>query len=97
MKKRINCWEYTKCGREAGGDNCVEFGVCPASISKQLDGINGGKSAGRACWLIQDTLCNETVALKFIKCSECGFRKLVEEQEGEAFQLLPPSFGPEAQ
>jgi hypothetical protein len=31
-----------KCGREPGGPNASESGVCPAATQTHLDGINGG-------------------------------------------------------
>ncbi|MGD0283853.1 MAG: two-CW domain-containing protein, partial [Dissulfurispiraceae bacterium] len=26
----MNCWEFKKCGREMGGVNIEQLGVCPA-------------------------------------------------------------------
>jgi len=60
-----NCWEIKKCGRETGGAKTRELGVCIASAEKRLDGVNGGKNAGRACWGVSGTLCGGTVQGSF--------------------------------
>lgn len=46
MTRKPNCWEFSKCGREPGGVNAEELGVCLTSIHTQFDGINGGKNGG---------------------------------------------------
>lgn len=93
MGNRINCWEYTRCGRELGGENSIQFGICPVCRSNRLSGINGGIAGGRACWLVRDTLCKDSLGIKFNKCSACSFYKFVKEEEGERFQLVPLYFG----
>jgi len=84
MKKK-NCWEVMKCGREPGGDRVGELGVCPAAIEKRFDGVQGGKNAGRACWLIAGTMCDGevtgTFALKYSDCKKCPFYKKVQKEE----------------
>jgi hypothetical protein len=56
------------------------------------DGINGGKNAGRICWLIANTMCKGEGATTFEDmietCPECDFYKLVKEEEGKDL-LLP--------
>jgi len=46
-----------------------------------------GISAGRACWVVADTLCGGRVqgsfAQKFKDCGLCDFYKMVKEEEGE--------------
>jgi len=42
-KRRLNCWEVMICGREQGGVNIAEYGVCPAAADASFDGINSGK------------------------------------------------------
>ncbi len=86
-----NCWELKECGREPGGDNVDEFGVCPAAIDdKDVDGVNEGKNGGRACWAITGTFCNGVVegrfAAKVETCLQCDFYKLVCREQGESFQ-----------
>jgi len=39
--KKLNCWEFKQCGREAGGAHVDEFGVCPATKEQRLDGVHG--------------------------------------------------------
>jgi class 3 adenylate cyclase/CRP-like cAMP-binding protein len=83
--KRENCWEYLKCGREPGGKNEKEFGLCPAATDTSFDGINSGKNAGRICWAVAGT-CREgevygTYAQKRPSCVGCEFYRLVQEEE----------------
>jgi hypothetical protein len=83
---KMNCWEFHLCGREPGGDNVSEFGICPAATETSLDGTNLGKSGGRACWAISGTFCEGkvqgTFAMKLNDCKKCGFFKLVLMQQG---------------
>ena len=86
---RMNCWEFEECGREPGGKNSEELGVCPAPIEKKVDGINRGKNAGRSCWAIAGTLCDGkvqgTYAEKLGNCLQCDFYALVRGQERGEF------------
>ena len=83
MKK--NCWEIMKCGREPGGKNEKELGVCPAAIEVKANGIHSGKNGGRSCWAIAGTMCEGKVegsfAQKFDTCMNCKFYKQVTEEE----------------
>lgn len=90
-----NCWEYKKCGREEGGANVSELGVCPvAQKNPEADGINNGKNAGRICWAVAGTLCSGeregAFAKKQLTCLACDFFKTVYEEEGKNFYLLLP-------
>ena len=92
MKK--NCWEVKKCGREQGGTNAEEFGVCQASLpNDDLNAVNRGLNAGRACWVVAGTLCGGEVqgafAQKLQNCMECEFMKMVHHEEGRFFVLSP--------
>jgi hypothetical protein len=84
VKKR-NCWDVMKCGRQAGGRNILEFGVCPASTESRLDGIHEGKNAGRACWVVAGTMCHGipqgTFAQKTRNCGRCPFYLSVRSEE----------------
>ncbi len=86
-----NCWEIKKCGREPGGNHTGEFGVCPASEEKKLNGIHGGENGGRSCWVISGTLCNGevqgTYAKKYKNCGACDFYERVRKEEYPGFQL----------
>lgn len=91
MGDKKNCWEIKKCGRETGGKNAVEFGVCPAAADKKFNGIHGGKNGGRCCWALVGTLCGGrvqgTFASKSLNCFHCEFYKLVKQEEGGTFLL----------
>ena len=90
MKKKLNCWEYKKCGRQPGGDH-LELGICPTATERKLDGSHGGKNAGRACWIVAGSMCGGVVqgtfAKKYENCEKCEFYKMVVEEEGGQFQL----------
>jgi methyl-accepting chemotaxis protein len=62
----LNCWEYKKCGREAGGAKAGELGVCAAYPDH-----------GRDCARIAGTLCGGKVqgsfAQKLANCMQCKF------------------------
>ena len=87
MKK--NCWEVKQCGREPGGAQEKELGVCPAASDSRLDGTNHGLNAGRICWLMSATLCGAEVQGNFISklgnCTKCEFFKKVFKEEGANF------------
>lgn len=82
---KLNCWEYTKCGREAGGHKVDVYGPCPAAVDERIDGFNGGKNAGRACWAIAGTMCGGApkglIALKLRDCMQCEFHRQVIKEE----------------
>lgn len=62
----MNCWEFKKCGREAGGVNEKELGRCPA----YPDG-------GTICGELKGTLCGGKIedmpAIKLEDCGRCEF------------------------
>lgn len=80
-----------KCGKESLDDDCFfsEDGTCPASSDLYMDGVNDGKNAGRACWAVAGTLCNDVVqgdyASKIRSCMDCEFYVRVREEEGDRF------------
>lgn len=82
---KINCWEFKNCGREPNGSKVDELGICPSSTEKALDGVHGGKNAGRACWVVAGTMCKGklqgTFAQKYNSCMECDFCKTVKKEE----------------
>ena len=88
---KINCWEYKKCGREPNGSKVDELGICPSSTEETIDGVHGGKNAGRACWVVGGTLCEGeiqgTFAKKYDNCFECDFFKAVKEEEGSNLMM----------
>jgi hypothetical protein len=85
-----NCWEFKGCGQERRGrDN--NHAKCPVPEMTTSNGINGGKNAGRICWLVAHTMCKgetETTFGEMIEnCSQCDFYKLVKKEEGEELVL----------
>ncbi len=91
-RKKLNCWEFKKCGRQPGGYKEKDLGICPASTEKALDGIHGGRNAGRACWVVAGTRCRGSIqgtyALKIKDCIECDFYKYVRKGEYPDFHLI---------
>ena len=89
--KKINCWEYKKCGRQPGGPKVEELGPCPARLNFSRAGTNGGKAAGRCCWKVAGTFCEDKVqgtrAEKLGDCTLCDFFILVKSEEDTAFEL----------
>jgi eukaryotic-like serine/threonine-protein kinase len=87
--EKLNCWEFKKCGYEINGAKAKEVGVCPAASEQRLHGQNSGKNAGRACWVVNATLCNGKVqgnfAIKMSTCIKCPFFNQVVHEEGEKF------------
>jgi hypothetical protein len=85
--KRLNCWEVKRCGREQGGANERELGICPATIAEKYHGIHSGQNGGRVCWVIAGTMCEGeiqgTFAQKYRECADCDFYRTVREEEGE--------------
>lgn len=81
-----NCWQVRQCGREPGGARVAELGICTAATETRLDGLNGGKNGGRACWALAGTLCGGkvqgTFATKMGNCLACNHYQLVHSEEG---------------
>ena len=88
---KMNCWEFKKCGRQPGGEKVKELSVCPAAVEKRLNGVHGGRNAGRACWIVAGTYCQGkiqgTFADKYSSCKECDFYQRVREEEYPRFKL----------
>ena len=88
MKK--NCWEIKNCGRHIGGLHEKVSGTCPAYSEAKLNGIHGGKNAGRTCWMIAGTLCEGktqgTYAEKLLNCVQCDFYDHVRKDESPRFK-----------
>ncbi len=86
-----NCWEVKQCGREYGGRNTHDCGVCPACSYEKLDGVHGGKNAGRSCWVVAGSMCGGeiqgTYAQKHRNCHTCDFYMKVKSEEHADFQF----------
>ncbi len=87
--KKLNCWEFKKCGRHLGGEKALDLGLCPAVVEISLDSVHDGEFGGRACWVLAGTMCKGviqgTFAQKYKECEKCDFYKYVKEQEGDDF------------
>jgi hypothetical protein len=92
--KKLNCWEFKRCGREPGGAHAGDEGICPAATDKGLDGAHNGVNAGRACWVIAGTMCegkvHGTYAQKLGDCELCDFYALVRRETEEGFLMTIP-------
>ncbi len=86
-EKPVNCWQYTSCGREPGGVHANRLGVCPAATDKRLDGVHGGKNAGRSCWIIAGLLSGGNLGCGTRSpggdCVKCDFYSAVKMEEGK--------------
>jgi len=63
--KKLNSWEFMRCGREAGGRNVDHLGVCPAYPYH-----------GQECANVVGTFCDLVQVLRtasHIDCQECPF------------------------
>lgn len=93
MNKKQNCWEVKQCGREPGGGNNRESGICPSTVEKKLDGTHGGSNAVRACWVVAGTLCDGivqgTFANKYKHCEQCDFFYQVIKEEEDLYLFSP--------
>ncbi|MFC1475546.1 two-CW domain-containing protein [Candidatus Zixiibacteriota bacterium] len=76
-----NCWEFTNCGREPGGNRADDLGVCPAAADGRFDGLNDGVNAGRVCWAVAGTCSHDQpqciLADRARPCDTCEFYKYV--------------------
>jgi hypothetical protein len=87
---KLNCWEVMNCEWQPADK--VKIEVCPAIVESKFDGVNSGKNAGRACWMIAGTFCGGKVqgnyAQKYKNCIICDFYNLVKKEEGLDFTIL---------
>lgn len=85
---RQNCWEYMNCGSD--GRRGQE--ACPARTETRAHKLNSGNNGGRVCWAVEGTHCYGTVqgtyAEKVLICSDCDFRRTVQEEEWPSFRLV---------
>jgi hypothetical protein len=74
---------------EIGGKKVKFSGVCPASQAYYLNSVHDGIAAGRACWVVENTLCDGqvqgTFANKISMCQKCSFFYQVRKEEGEKY------------
>ncbi|MBS1151202.1 MAG: hybrid sensor histidine kinase/response regulator, partial [Myxococcaceae bacterium] len=82
------------CGRQAGGSNARQQGICPAGVDVATPGPNRGLGGGRICWSVAGTYCtsptgNDAQSTR-VSCTGCEVFKQVQQEEGAAFELLAP-------
>ena len=95
MEKKLNCWEFKRCGREPGGTNGGKLSVCPAATDTSCNGLNRGKNGGRICWVVAGTFCGGkvqgTFPQKYGDCILCDFYEKVKEEEAMKLRVLKPN------
>lgn len=80
MPGKLNCWEFTNCGREPGGVLADREGVCSVATALHHDGENDGRAGGRVCWKLQrdgniSVVCSQLRLITI--CNECAFYRRV--------------------
>jgi len=85
----MNCWELAKCGREKGGENVDDLGVCPATTFIAANGFCDGKNGGRACAFIAGTYCSGIIQGthedKLKDCVKCAFFRQLRTEHPDDF------------
>ena len=78
---KTKCWEIRQCGREHGGANVEELGICPAYIAYQANDILEENNRRICCWNVAGTSCDRkphgASTEKIMTCKECEFYKLM--------------------
>jgi len=89
MAKKLSCWQFKNCGREKGGLLSEILGECPVSTAMKFDGHNDGVGAGRACWMIPDSCCQQEASKqgKSNPCHNCDFYQRVVFEEEEKIEF----------
>jgi hypothetical protein len=89
--QKLNCWEIMNCGREPGGLNTDELGVCHAATDTSSDKTNEGINGGRVCWSVAGTLSGRDVCGHYAKntpsCMTCKVFKQIRSEEGSNFNI----------
>ena len=89
-QRMLNCWEVMNCGPAPGGSATDEKGVCPVAVEGRHWGRNRGLHAGRCCWKVVGTFCEdkpqESFAEKMRDCAMCEFFRRVKAEEGDRFE-----------
>ena len=87
-KKKLNCWEFMKCGKGPDRDKADQSGVCPVASEASADGLNNGVNGGRLCWVLAELYGDgkgkwrcSNVSRKS-PCFSCEFRYKVTNEEG---------------
>ena len=84
-ERKINCWEFQKCGREPGGKNIDKYGVCFVPVSIEYNGINDAKNEGRFCWSLRESACENIMRKcrvnEIKECRRCTFYIFIQESD----------------
>lgn len=84
--KKLNCWEFMKCGKEKGGLRSQGNSACPVAADAAAAGLNDGSNGGRLCWVVADACCRQSVQCSTShhesSCYSCPFRSRVLHEEG---------------
>jgi len=84
MCAKINCWEFNNCGMEPGGIFAEIYGACPVPQMMKYDGVNGGRGAGRTCWMVMNSGTNSELPVcrnNRLTCHHCTFFQRVQSEE----------------
>ncbi len=100
MSHKINCWEFRNCGMEPGGIFARLHGECKVPKSMKYDGVNGGRAAGRTCWLVMNDSnhrCSKYCLHSRQSCTNCEFyiRVMAEEELSPAPSNTADTFASE--
>jgi hypothetical protein len=57
---KTNCWEFNECGRQPGGFNVQDLGVCSTAQAIWCDEVQKTIDSGKYCWSINtgEKLCD---------------------------------------
>ena len=87
----MNCWDFTHCGRQPGGEKSGELGICNVAVEQLTHGVNNGINGGRACWAVKRKFnanavpCSCDRDQKLDSCLQCEFYSTVRKEEGDHF------------
>lgn len=88
-KKRQNCWEFWEYDLRKSLTESPTCRKCPAVVDMRLDGVHGGRNAGRACWVVPGTLCGGELHGEYQEkkktCMSCDFFRSVRSHEEPFF------------
>jgi hypothetical protein len=69
---------------EPGGIFAKIYGTCPVPKMMKFDGINSGRGAGRACWMVMNSETNSEPCIcrnNRLSCYHCTFFQRVKSEE----------------
>ncbi|MBF0621450.1 MAG: hypothetical protein HQL54_05945 [Magnetococcales bacterium] len=96
--EKKNCWDFFECGRDIFSGH-PKGPVCNVSITTCHNGKNDGTNAGRYCWQMPGSICEESAikeaggreprggfSFKEERCRRCEFKELVKQEQGDAYR-----------